>query len=199
MYRQISLLSVFLISIFSSSTKAEDVVALSQELATLVAQKAPEMPQPKVQRLESQIRDLIQFVEEGGHDRDPHRDRKRLICQTSGDKAALYDLDAQKFIDRYYSKTLEECNQVKDASNRGLTCVSNSGKHAIYNLNTDAFIDQYYSKSFDDCMKTLRRSRNGLTCATANGGEKNAIYDVRNSRFVDQYYSKTLDECLDSL
>jgi hypothetical protein len=82
----------------------------------------------------------------------------RLVCQTDpSGRAAIYNIDRSKFIDRFYAKSLEDCNRTVAASRRGLTCASNSdGRTAIYDVVNDRFVDQYYSKSLDECIQSIR-------------------------------------------
>ena len=183
----------------AQASDSDEAIRLARKLVRTVEDNAADMSSTKLQQLNRDLANLIDQVDNGGGGGGgvtPHR----LICKSSGSNAALFNLDTNAFIDRFYSQTLANCNRILRATREDLTCSSNDdGKTAIYNLKLAKFIDQYYSKGVDDCVKTLQSSRHGLTCATDDSGTRAAIYDVLNDKFVDGTYDKTLDECLGSI
>lgn len=186
-------------SVSSYASDADEAIRLARKLVRVVEDQAADMSSDKLQQLNRDLSDLIDRVDNGGGG-GGGGGTYRLICKTSDGKAAIYNLDTNTFIDRYYGQTVADCNRILNASRENLTCSSNEdGKTAIYNLKLSKYLDRYYAKNVDDCVKTLQGSRRGLTCLTDDSGAKAAIYDVLNDKFVDSQYDKTIEECLGSI
>jgi hypothetical protein len=184
-------------SVAFGSDECERAIQLSQDLTAALERNGESLSDGQLREIGAQIHDLIDRVNAGGG--GGGGGRHRLVCKTSSGKAAIFDVDANAFVDQYYAQTLDVCNRIIDASRNDLTCSSNAeGKTALYELSRAKYVDGYYSKTAGDCIRTLDRSHNGLTCATNQAGDA-AIYDLRNDRFVDSTYSKTLEQCLNSI
>lgn len=123
---------------------------------------------PRFPRLPNHGNEREGFGPHQGHHHGYHRgngqgfdQRNPLACKISRDgHAAIYDLSRNKFVDKFYSKSIAQCEEVIRSSNFGLTCASSAdGMSALYSIYEDRFVDEFYNRSPGDCLRKIQNPR----------------------------------------
>lgn len=176
---------VFLLTSLLSATYATDDKSLvrSDDLRELLRDCSHAASEVRCLRV-----GILELIDDG--------DVSQLECrQGANGRFAVYDLDYFRFLDRFFMKSLRECQQSIREVNRGLFCsVGNNGNYAIQRVSDAQFIGQFYSIPFTQCLQALQGIRHNRVCiAGANG--RFARYDFVRRVFVDPHFSMDINSC----
>jgi|GEM_PF-6437727 len=189
--------SVFLVGLLGASAHAEANDIPTFEVRDLMQDCRTSANEARC--LRQGLRGLIRIYAGGGGGNPTPQDRG-LTCLGQDNVYGVYDNDRNRFVDRYYAKSLNQCETTIANVRNNMICVSSlGGRFAMKNIVTDSYVGSQDSQvDLNSCVRALNGQTNRLICSGGPNGLFARLDYIRN-QFLDGSYSLNLNQCLNSI
>ena len=170
----------------------------SKELAAnvfkLVNQYHKDLNRSDAREVRFLLEDIKSIFTENGMDLGNTSD---LACRSNGELFGVFDESRQKPIDRYYSKTDQQCFKSIQGVKENLICIGKNRKFGVLDISTLQPVSKHYSLSFSQCLESVKAVQNHVICLgyEFNNIVRFARYNLLHGTFLDTKYYLSFDKC----